>query len=289
MKLTPLDIHHKEFRHSLRGYNEEEVDAFLVEVADELERLFKENIDLSEQLELAREQVRVFESQKDTLHNTLVAAQRSAEDIVSKARDEASIMLRDAEVKAKEIIHSALTQKQRIASELVRIKQVEEEFRSSFKRLLDDHLKNIREIPLPEDAALLVGRNDERLGGESEAGAQVEATRIASAKSETPAEGSKPVEGPKPAPPPEAKSTAQSASAVAGLTAASLSSQPSSAPVDSIEPPEPGFVQAVTLGEVDAPDLLAEEPDYGDPKEFRLDSLDSFGERDDDLDIEEID
>ena len=27
MKLTPLDIHHKEFRHSLRGYNEEEVDA----------------------------------------------------------------------------------------------------------------------------------------------------------------------------------------------------------------------------------------------------------------------
>ena len=54
MKLTPLDIHHKEFRHSLRGYNEEEVDQFLDQVADEFERLFKENIDLSEKLEARR-------------------------------------------------------------------------------------------------------------------------------------------------------------------------------------------------------------------------------------------
>ncbi|MDO8987566.1 MAG: DivIVA domain-containing protein, partial [Coriobacteriia bacterium] len=86
MKLTPLDIHHKEFRHSLRGYSEEEVDGFLDEVADEFERLFKENIDLSEKLEIAREQVRTFDAQKETLHNTMVAAQRSAEDIVAKAR-----------------------------------------------------------------------------------------------------------------------------------------------------------------------------------------------------------
>ena len=43
MKLTPLDIHHKEFGHALRGYNEVEVDQFLDQVADELERLFKEN------------------------------------------------------------------------------------------------------------------------------------------------------------------------------------------------------------------------------------------------------
>ncbi|MCE5191758.1 MAG: DivIVA domain-containing protein, partial [Actinomycetia bacterium] len=42
MKLTPLDIHHKEFGRSLRGYNEAEVDEFLDQVADELERLFKE-------------------------------------------------------------------------------------------------------------------------------------------------------------------------------------------------------------------------------------------------------
>ena len=61
MKLTPLDIHHKEFRHSLRGYSEEEVDAFLDEVADEFERLFKENIDLSEKIEAAEQHVRQYQ------------------------------------------------------------------------------------------------------------------------------------------------------------------------------------------------------------------------------------
>ena len=75
MKLTPLDIHHKEFRHSLRGYTEEEVDQFLDEVADEFERLFKENIDLSEKLEAANEKVRGYQEMERTLHNTMLAAQ----------------------------------------------------------------------------------------------------------------------------------------------------------------------------------------------------------------------
>ena len=51
MKLTPLDIRHKEFKRGMRGYADVEVDEFLDEVADEYERLFKENIDLSERVE----------------------------------------------------------------------------------------------------------------------------------------------------------------------------------------------------------------------------------------------
>ena len=112
MKLTALDIHHKEFRHSLRGYSEEEVDGFLDQVADEFDRLFKENIDLAERLEQANERVRGYQSMEATLNNTLVSAQRSAEEIQNKAGIEADAMLRDAELKAKEIIHNALQRKQ---------------------------------------------------------------------------------------------------------------------------------------------------------------------------------
>ncbi len=87
MKLTPLDIHHKEFSHSLRGYNEEQVDQFLDEVADEFERLFKENIDQAEKLEAANERVRSYQAMEATLNNTMVAAQQSAEAIVARAGD----------------------------------------------------------------------------------------------------------------------------------------------------------------------------------------------------------
>jgi cell division initiation protein len=117
MKLTPLDIHHKEFGRSLRGYNEAEVDAFLDQVADELERLFKENIDLSERNEAGEEKVKGYQDMERTLHNTMVSAQKSAEDIVAKARQEADLTIKDSEVKAKEIIHNALQQKQKTQSD----------------------------------------------------------------------------------------------------------------------------------------------------------------------------
>lgn len=250
MKLTPLDIHHKEFRHSLRGYSEEEVDGFLDEVADEFERLFKENIDLSEKLEVAREQVRTFDAQKETLHNTMLAAQRSAEDIIGKAREESLTTMRDAELKAKEVIHNALTQKQKVAGELIRIKQAEEEFRARFKAILETHMRSVSEIVLPDDVSVLMGETDSGMVGEVE----VAPARVRDIQATT-----------------------------------VMPTAPVEAPVTIGEPPASGFVQSVTLGEVDAPDLGPDDPDFSPPKEFKLSSFGDLGERDDDMDIEEID
>ncbi|HZL04845.1 MAG TPA: DivIVA domain-containing protein, partial [Coriobacteriia bacterium] len=157
MKLTPLDIHHKEFGRAIRGYNEAEVDEFLDKVADELERLFKENIDLNERLEAAEERLRGFQDMERTLHNTMISAQKSAEDIIGGAHRESEVVLRDAEVKAKEIVHSALQLKQKSQSELVRIKQAEEDFRSAFKALLEKHLGALKPVPLPADIQVLTG------------------------------------------------------------------------------------------------------------------------------------
>ena len=55
MALTPLDIHHKEFRTArFGGYNEEEVDSFLDQVADEFEKLTQDNVELGQQVEADR-------------------------------------------------------------------------------------------------------------------------------------------------------------------------------------------------------------------------------------------
>jgi hypothetical protein len=64
--------------------------------------------------------------------------------------------------------------------------------------------------------------------------------------------------------------------------------QAPAAPARADEPPAPGFVQAVSLGEIDGPDL-PDELTFAEPGEYSLPSLSSLGERDDDLDIEEID
>ena len=255
MKLTPLDIHHKEFRHSLRGYSEEEVDQFLDEVADEFERLFKENIDLSERLEAAIDKVRSYQDMEKTLHNTMLAAQRSAEDIIEKSKDESTALLRDAEVKAKEIIHNALQQKQKVSAELVRIKQAEEEFRARFRSMLESHVSSLTEIGLPDDITVLMGDTDDGVVGDVTVGAPV-------------------VPAPAPTPAP--------------VSAAPAAPEPAAQPSPVEEPPASGFVESVSLGETANPDLgIDDEPVFIDPKEFP--SFDQLGEREDDLDIEEID
>ena len=260
MKLTPLDIHHKEFGRSLRGYNEEQVDQFLDEVADEFERLFKENIDLSERLEAANQRVAGYQSMEATLNNTLVSAQRSAEDIVAKAGVEATTMLRDAELKSKEIIHNALQKRQVVANELVRIKQAEEEYRMRYKALLDAQMRGIAEIGLPDDVTILLGETDDGVVSAVE----VQASTVV----------------------PESALDATTAfRAVEQLTAVDEPSPVTETP----EPPAAGFVQSVTLGEVEAAEMPSGPVELVDPGEFELPGFDSFGERENDIDIEEID
>ena len=269
MKLTPLDIHHKEFRHAIRGYSEEEVDAFLDEVADEFERLFKENIDLSEKLEAANAKVREYQSMEVTLNNTLVAAQRSAEDITARANEEATTMLRDAEVKAKEVIHNALTEKQKVQGELVRIKQAEEDFRAKFRDLLERNLNGLKEIALPADVTVMMGQTAEGVV------ADIDVAPFSAPGPAAPAlimEDVVSMDEPEPAPVAEA--------------AVSLPEGGSEEPA--AESGE-GFVTSVGFGELTPPDLEPEQPVLEEPREFDVGSFETFGEREDDIDIEEID
>jgi cell division initiation protein len=146
MKLTPLDIHHKEFRNSLRGYSPEEVDDFLDEVADEFERMFKENIDLNEKLEASAARVRAYSDMERTLQNTMVAAQVSADDMRARAEADAGRMISEAESKAQTIVSAALEDKQRSQNEYTRLKAAEDQFRGSFRRMLEDYLGAIVEL-----------------------------------------------------------------------------------------------------------------------------------------------
>lgn len=298
MKLTPLDIHHKEFRVALRGYNQEEVDAFLDEVADEFERLFKENIDQSEKLEAANEKVRGYSDMEKTLHNTMLAAQQTAEEIKSKASKESELLLRDAEIKAKELVQAALSHKQQTQSEFMRIKQVEDDFRMAFRNLLEEHMRNLHAIPVAADVAAMIGIAQERTDAPAPAAPAPEAPEAPVAAPAAPAVSAA-VAAPAPEPAPEEVPPADAASYAEALAAAE-GSVPAPAEDASVrpraqaarradEPPASGFVQSITLGEVGSPDLGPEPPSYDDPAEFTPGRFGTVGEREDDLDIEEID
>jgi cell division initiation protein len=151
VKLTPLDIRHKEFRRGMRGYSDEDVDVFLDEVADEFERLFQENIEARERIEHLVEQIRHFEALKETLQKTLVSAQQQADEMKANARKEAELIIKDAEIKGRDLVSESYTEKQRVQQGLTKLKQVEEDFRFKFRSLLEAHINLLAEDESSED------------------------------------------------------------------------------------------------------------------------------------------
>jgi cell division initiation protein len=154
MKLTPLDIRHKEFKRGMRGYADVEVDEFLDEVADEYERLFKENIDLQDRVEALEEKVAGYKRIEDTLQKTLVNAQASAEEQKQNANKQSQLILQDAELKSRQMVNEAYSERQAIEQSMAKLKSAEEDFRFKFRQLLDGYLRQLQEQPEVKVAAV---------------------------------------------------------------------------------------------------------------------------------------
>lgn len=114
--LTPLDIHNKEFKRSFRGYNEEEVDEFLDQLAQDYEWLYTENQRLKEKLEDFKAGVARYEEMEQTIKDTLVMAQKNAEELRENTKREAEVLLNEARQKAKEMVKEAEENADRLVS-----------------------------------------------------------------------------------------------------------------------------------------------------------------------------
>ena len=81
--ITPLDIQNKEFKKSFRGYKESEVDQFLDEIIEDYEKLYKENIELKDKILILTEQIKQYNNLEETLKDTLIVAQSTADEVTS--------------------------------------------------------------------------------------------------------------------------------------------------------------------------------------------------------------
>jgi cell division initiation protein len=107
MKITPLDIQQMVFRVRLRGYDREEVNRFLEEVAQTVESLNRDNASLRDRVVFLEQQVSELKRTESTLSNTLVSAQSLADDVKRSAQRDAELIVKEAELKAGELIRQA--------------------------------------------------------------------------------------------------------------------------------------------------------------------------------------
>ena len=161
MPLTPLDIHNKEFRKTFRGYSEEEVDEFLDEVVRDYEGLIKENARLREELTELREKLDHYRSMEETMHNALVLAQNTAEEVKASARKEAELIIREAEHEAQRLKEKAEEELDLLRTKAEEIGQHIRLLRTRLRTMIQSHLDLI-----DEQEKEFVGDETKIFGGE---------------------------------------------------------------------------------------------------------------------------
>lgn len=107
MKYSPFNIKNQEFNKSVRGYDKDEVKAYLEKLSDEFELLQSDNKKLSEELEGVREEITEFKRIEKNLQSTLLNAQESSSKSVESAKKQTALILKEAELKAAQIVEKA--------------------------------------------------------------------------------------------------------------------------------------------------------------------------------------
>ena len=154
--LTPMDIHNKEFPRSFRGYNEDDVDQFLDNIVDEFEKMYKENMEMKERISVLMDQINQFRTMEKTLKDTLVTAQKTADEVTAVAQQKSKLILREAEEQARQIRANANQDVVEANREQFEIKKQIRILKMKIRTLLESQIEEIDQLADEDVASTIV-------------------------------------------------------------------------------------------------------------------------------------
>lgn len=136
MKITPIEIRQKTFEKVFRGYDKEEVDAFLQTLSQEWERVNGDVREHKVKLEIAEKDVNKLRDMESSLFRTLKTAEDSNNNLLEQSKKEVELKVKEAQLNAEEILADARTQAKAI------IQKAEYKARTTMQELLGE-MKNL--------------------------------------------------------------------------------------------------------------------------------------------------
>lgn len=146
--LKPMDILKAEFKQSFKGYNVEEVDAFVAKVVTQYETLIQENKRLEEEIEDLKAQLQEYHNKEQDIHGLLAltkeacieakeVANQHAESILEEARLQAKIILDKAELAAKQQLNELYEEIKQQKAQLRVLLNQEKQFKERVRQLME--------------------------------------------------------------------------------------------------------------------------------------------------------
>ena len=145
--ITPLDIENKKFsKQMMSGYSVEEVDDFLDEVTVDYSKNYKELMTLRKQISETNASLEHYKSIEETLQNTLVMAQTTAEDVKNVAKQKAEQIVNDAKNEAQKELDDLKIEVTSLRKEKEDIKKQFDIYKAKMESLLISQLELLKDF-----------------------------------------------------------------------------------------------------------------------------------------------
>jgi cell division initiation protein len=155
MKITPLEIRQKTFEKAFRGLDKEEVEAYIMSLSQEWERVLDENKEYKIKLEASQKEVEKLREVESSLFRTLKTAEDTGANMIDQAEKAAELHLRESQIRAEAFLNEAETKaKDKMEEADIQSRHAVEEMEEQLKTLgqtyrmlenyRDDLLSNIK-------------------------------------------------------------------------------------------------------------------------------------------------
>lgn len=137
--LTPIDIQSKTFKSGM-GYSKADVDSFFKSLASDFETLYRENLELKDKVNILNEGINHYKGIEKSMQKALLLAETTAEETVSSAKANATVIEQEAVLKAQSIVADARIELDRVRNKTLDILHQYESYKAQYKALASAQL-----------------------------------------------------------------------------------------------------------------------------------------------------
>jgi len=141
MKTTPLDIQQQQFKVRFRGFDVQEVDRFLEQMAESFEMLQRENEIAQEKIRRIRLESQGYKEREETFKRAMLDSQKVMDQMKTNARKSADLIIAGAEVKAEKILNKAHNRLAQLHEDIIELKRQRMQIEVQIRSVIETHAK----------------------------------------------------------------------------------------------------------------------------------------------------
>lgn len=144
--LTSHDVRAQEFQKVLRGYDPTQVEEFKQRMAEEIDRLVRDRVQLDERIKGMSEQLKSYRDRERAMNDALVSAQQLRSETQTQVERERDVMLREAQAQGEMVLLEARTEAERLLQQARAEEQRLTQGNEMARRQFSAYLQSFRQL-----------------------------------------------------------------------------------------------------------------------------------------------